>query len=95
MTQYKYGTLLRATEDDPHPENDVEEGDHHIKAGKLEDGDSYTVLVPDEGPVEVEFETVEIYEAEHRMNAAEIHSVVRRRAAEDGYTDGESREAEA
>lgn len=95
MTQYKYGTLLRATRDDPHPENDLEEGDHVIEAGKLPEGDSHTVLAPDEGPVKVEFETVEIYEADRRMDAAEMQRFVRERAAEDGYTDGESKEAAA
>lgn len=61
MTTYQYATILRATQDDPHPNNNIEEGDIIVEAGKLPDGDSYTVLTQDEME-RVELETVEVYE---------------------------------
>jgi len=80
MTSYKYATILRATTDDPHPENDVSEGDLHIKAGKHEDGDQYTVLGEEQVAV-VAFETVAVYEADQKMSKREAVEFARDRAA--------------
>lgn len=86
MTAYKYGTLLRALEDDPHPENDTTEGDLHIKAGKHADGDQYEVLTQETIAV-VEFETVAVYEADRRLSKHEMTEFVRDRAVEDEEVD--------
>lgn len=82
MSTYKYATLLRATTDDPHPENDVSEGDLDIKAGKHEDGDQYTVMAEEQLAV-VAFETVAVYEADQKMSKREAAKFARDRAAED------------
>jgi len=82
MTTYRYGTLLRAKNDDPHPDNDVEEGDLHIKAGKHEDGDRYEVMT--EGKIAVvELETVKVYEADEPMSQRQAQQFVRDQAGED------------
>lgn len=86
MTSYKYATLLRATADDPHPDNEVSEGDLHVKAGKHEDGDQYEVLT-DEQVAVVEFETVAVYEADRQMSKRQAAKFARDRAAEDSEVD--------
>lgn len=78
---FRYGTILRALNDDPHPDNDTEEGDIHIKAGKHEDGDSYTVLT-EEGIETVRFETVAVYESEEPMHKREAIEFARDRHVE-------------
>lgn len=77
---YRYGTILRVTNDDPR--NDLEEGDIIIEAGKLEDGDSYTVL-SDAGPVEVVMETVEVYKSDQPMAEREAMEFARDRYVEE------------
>jgi hypothetical protein len=61
MTQYKYGTILRAVDDDPSERGDIEEGDLILKAGKHEDGHSYQTLTSDDIAT-VRFEAVAVYE---------------------------------
>jgi hypothetical protein len=71
---YRYGTILEVQNDDP--VNDLEAGDIIIEAGKLDDGDSYTVL-SDDGHVQVEMETVEVYDAECKMSEREVTEFAR------------------
>lgn len=87
MTSYRYGTLLRVLNDDPHPENDVEEGDYHIKAGKHEDGDRYEVMAPGQLAA-VELETVAVYgPSETPMSARQAQEFVREQAIADPEVD--------
>lgn len=85
MSTYRYGTILRVQNDDPH--NSLEEGDIVIEAGKLEDGDSYAVLAED-GPAKVEMETVAVYESESKMGEREAKEFARER-----YLDEQEAEA--
>lgn len=82
---YQYATILEVQNDDPR--NDTSEGDIFIEAGKLEDGDSYTVLGDDE-IVTVEMEAVEIYELPERMSEREAQEFAR-----DEYVDEPEAEA--
>lgn len=76
MTRYRYGTILEVQNDDP--TNGIDEGDILIEAGKVDDGDSYTVLA-DEGPVTVEMETVVVYESDSEMGEREAKEFARDR----------------
>lgn len=78
---YRYGTILRVLNGDP--TNDIGEGDIIIEAGKLEGGDSYTVLDRDRGPVKVEMETVAVYESDTRMGEREAKEFARDRYVEE------------
>jgi hypothetical protein len=82
MTQYKYGTLLEVQNDDPHPDNDVEKGDLHIKAGKHEDGDQYEVMT-EEQVAAIKLEPIAIYESDQRLSKRKMHKFVRDQAIED------------
>jgi len=72
--RYQYGSVLRVLNDDP--TNNLDEGDIILEAGKMEDGDSYTVLA-DSGPVKVEMETVEVYENDQKMAEREAKEFAR------------------
>jgi translation initiation factor IF-2 len=74
MTRYRYGTILEVQNDDSR--NGIDEGDILIEAGKLDDGDSYTVLT-DDGPVTVEMETVAVYQSDTVMGEREAKEFAR------------------
>lgn len=82
MTKYRYGTVLRALDDDPKPGNDVAAGDIHVRAGMYEDGDKYEVLAGKSFSV-VEFETVSVYKSDQLLSKEEMVDFVRDRAIED------------
>lgn len=71
---YRYGTVLEVQNDDPN--NGIEEGDIILEAGKLDDGDSYTVLT-DDGVVAVEMETIGVYENDTEMGEMEAKAFAR------------------
>lgn len=72
MASYKYACVVRLTMDDPRNDN-LEEGDVLIAAGKCEDGVSHTVLDPEKkGFTEVECEVIETFEADQVMSKSDI-----------------------
>lgn len=80
MSTYRYGTVLRLLTDDPH--NGLEEGDIVLGAGKLDDGDSYTVLT-DDGSVTVEMEAVAVYESDTTLSEQDAKAFARERYLEE------------
>jgi hypothetical protein len=72
MASYKYASVVRLTMDDPRNDN-LEEGDVLMTAGKCEDGVSHTVLNPEtKGFTEVECEVIETFEADQVMSKSDI-----------------------
>ena len=71
MTTYKYGTVLQLVDDDP--VNGLAAGDVIVRAGKLEDGDSYDILVGDDYE-SVALETLAVIEAPDQLGKAGVES---------------------
>lgn len=82
MTQYKYGTILEAQDDGQPPNDNIEEGDLIIKAGKHE-ADSLEYMGSDGDLLAVEFEAVAVYESNTRMSEREAQSFARDRWAKE------------
>ena len=76
MTQYKYVTVLEAQNDGKAPNDNLEQGDNIVKAGKHET-DSIEYITDDNDIHVISFESVEMYESDNRMSETEAHELAR------------------
>ena len=82
MTQYKYGTVLVAQNDGKPPNDNLEEGDKIIRAGKHET-DSIEYITEDNDIHVIAFETIGVYESDSRMSQREAHEFAREKHLEE------------
>lgn len=72
MTQYRYATVLEAQSDGKPPNDNIEEGQKMVKAGKHE-SDSIEYMTEDNSIDVVEYDAVAVYESDSQMTQKEAH----------------------
>jgi len=70
MTRYRYATVLEAQNDGKPPNDNIEKGDKIVRAGKHEE-DNIQYMTEDNDLAVVEYEAIEVYEANDVMDERE------------------------
>jgi len=72
MSNYRYATVLEAQQDGQPPNDNIEQGDKIIRAGKHET-DSIEYLAENNDMAVIEFEAVKVFESDSMMSESEAH----------------------